>query len=95
MQFSIIDSHSSTASGTIINLTGNYTAGGLNSLVDAINMQIGVNGLLVVAENKNGTLAFRSLETGVQSNFSINDTGAGGQGIATGLKMHQQTTITG
>ncbi len=95
VQFSIVDGHDAATTGTIINLTGNYTAGGLNSLVEAINMQIGANGLMVVAENTNGVLAFRSLETGVQSNFSINDTGAGGQGITTGLKVHEQTTISG
>lgn len=94
MFLSIVDRHD-PASATPINLTGNYTAGGLNSIVQAINMQIGGNGLMIVAEAKSGTLAFRSLETGVESNFDIFDTGAGGQGMATGLKVHQQTTISG
>lgn len=94
MFLSIADRHD-VASATLISLTGNYTAGGLNSIVEAINMQIGANGLMIVAEAKSGVLNFRSLETGVESNFDIFDTGAGGQGMATGLKVHQQTTITG
>ncbi|NLF97107.1 MAG: hypothetical protein GX569_10240, partial [Candidatus Riflebacteria bacterium] len=95
IEFSIADRHDVLGSSTIIRLTGNYTAGGLNSLVEAINLQIGANGLLVTAEAKNGVLAFRSLETGVESNFDIFDTGGGALGIAAGLKVHQQTTISG
>ena len=97
MFLSITDRHTVTGSGTLISLTGNYTAGGLNSIVEAINMQIGTSGLMVVAENKSGVLSFRSLETGVESNFDIYDSTVtvGGQGMATGLKVHQQTTITG
>lgn len=91
--FTITDSHSAT-SATTITLTGNYTAGGMTSLVDAINMQIGTNGLLVTAENRNGVLSFRSLETGVQSNFSIEDAG-GSTGINFGLKINVGTTISG
>jgi flagellin-like hook-associated protein FlgL len=94
MFLSIVDRHD-VASATLISLTGNYTAGGLNSIVEAINMQIGANGLMIVAEAKSGVLNFRSLETGVESNFDIFDAGGGGQGMATGLKVHQQTTITG
>ncbi|EKD82270.1 MAG: Flagellin protein, partial [uncultured bacterium] len=94
VEFSIADRHDA-AHDTLIRLTGNYTAGGLNSLVEAINMQIGNNGLLVTAEAKNGVLTFRSLETGVESNFDIFDTGAGDIGIATAVKIHQQTTISG
>ncbi len=93
VSFQLRDAHS-TASTTVINLSGNYTAGGLNSMVEAINMQIGANGLQVVAENNNGILSFRSLETGVESNFTITDLG-GGQPIDTGIKLHPQTTITG
>lgn len=94
VEFSIVDRHDA-AHDTVIRLTGNYTAGGLNSLVEAINLQIGANGLLVSAEAKNGVLTFRSLETGVESNFDIFDTGGGTLGIAAALKVHQQTTISG
>ena len=94
MVFTINDHHDAANSLTTIRLTGNYSAGEMNSLVDAINMQIGVNGLQVVAENNNGVLNFRSLETGVESNFDITDAG-GGQPIDTGIKVHPQTTITG
>lgn len=91
--FTITDRHSVT-SATTITLTGNYTAGGLNSLVDAINIQIGTNNLRVVAENNNGVLSFRSLETGVESNFDIADAG-GGQNVSVGLRMYEQTTSSG
>ncbi len=91
--FTVTDQHSAT-SATTITLTGNYTAGGLNSLVEAINMQIGANNLRIVAENSNGVLAFRSLETGVQSNFTIADAG-GGQNVSVGLRMYEQTTSSG
>ena len=91
--FTITDSHSATSATTIV-LNGNYAAGGLNSLVEAINMQIGANGLLVTAENQNGVLAFRSMETGVESNFTIADAG-GTNLVNVGLKVHEQTTITG
>ena len=94
VEFSIADKHD-IANATIIRLTGNYTAGGLRSVVEAINLQIGANGLLITAENKNNVLSFRSLETGVESNFDIFDTGLGDLGIAAALKVHQQTTISG
>ncbi len=93
VQFTIADRHSITTA-TTISLTGNYTAGGLNSLVEAINIQIGTNNLKIVAENSNGLLSFRSLETGVGSNFDIADVG-GGQNVAVGLRMYEQTTTSG
>ena len=93
VNFKLTDRHSATTA-TTISLTGNYTAGGLTSLVDAINMQIGVNNLKVQAENNNGMLSFRSLETGVESNFDIADNG-GGQSIDVGLRVHPQTTNSG
>jgi flagellin-like hook-associated protein FlgL len=91
--FTITDRHSST-SATTITLNGDYSAGGLNSLVDAINMQIGTNNLRIVAERNNGVLSFRSLETGVESNFDIADAG-GGQNVSVGLRVHEQTTTSG
>lgn len=91
--FTITDRHSATTATTIV-LTGNYSAGGLNSLVEAINIQIGVNNLKIVAEKTNGLLSFRSLETGVGSNFDLTDAG-GGQNMAVGIRVHQQTTISG
>jgi len=91
--FTITDRHSATTATTIV-LTGNYSAGGLNSLVEAINIQIGVNNLKIVAEKTNGLLSFRSLETGVGSNFDIVDAG-GGQNVAVGVRVHEQTTISG
>lgn len=94
VEFSIADRHD-VSHNTVIRLTGNYTAGGLNSLVEAINLQIGANGLLITAEARNGVLAFRSLETGVESNFDIYDTLGGDLGIAAALKVHEQTTISG
>ncbi len=94
MVFSITDGHTA-AHDTVITLDKDYSVGGVNSIVEAINMQIVANGLMVVAENRNGVLAFRSLETGVDSNFHIFDSGTGGQSISTGLKVHQQTTSTG
>lgn len=93
VDFNITDRHSVTTQ-TSIRLTGNYTAGGLNSLVEAMNMQIGANNLRVVAENNNGVLSLRSLETGVESNFDIVDNG-GGQNVSVGLRMHEQTTTSG
>ncbi len=93
VSFDITDRHSATTA-TTITLTGNYTAGGLNSLVEAINMQIGANNLRIVAENNNGLLSFRSLETGVESNFDITDNG-GGQNVSVGLRVHEQTTTSG
>jgi flagellin-like hook-associated protein FlgL len=94
MQFTVNDHHDSAASMTTINLNKDYSAGGLQSVVDDINLQIGANGLLVEAEINNGTLQLRSLETGVESNFTITDLGAG-QPISGGLKLHPQTTISG
>ncbi|MGM0598722.1 MAG: flagellin [Candidatus Rifleibacteriota bacterium] len=93
VDFQITDRHSASTQ-TTIQLTGNYTAGGLNSLVEAINMQIGTNNLKVAAENDNGVLSLRSLETGVESNFAITDNG-GGQNVSVGLRMHEQTTTSG
>jgi flagellin len=93
ISFNITDRHSATTQ-TTITLTGNYSAGGMNSLVEAINMQIGANNLKIVAENNNGLLSFRSLETGVESNFDITDAG-GGQNVSVGLRMHEQTTTSG
>jgi flagellin len=91
--FTITDRHSATTQTTIV-LTGNYSAGGIKSLVEAINIQIGVNNLKVVAENSNGLLSFRSLETGVGSNFDIADAG-GGQNVSVGIRVHEQTTTSG
>ncbi|GAB4274137.1 MAG: hypothetical protein Kow0029_14310 [Candidatus Rifleibacteriota bacterium] len=93
VSFVITDHHSATTA-TTIRLTGNYTAGGLNSLVDAINLQIGANNLRIQAENNNGILSLRSLETGVESNFDIVDQG-GGQNVSVGLRMYEQTTTSG
>lgn len=92
ISFVITDRHHTPA--TSINLNQDYSAGGMTSLVDAINLQIGANGLRVVAENSNGVLRFRSLETGVESNFDIVD-GGGSLNVAVGLRTHVQTTITG
>lgn len=91
--FTITDRHSLTTQ-TTITLTGNYSAGGLNSLVEAINIQIGTQNLKIVAENSNGLLSFRSLETGVGSNFDLVDAG-GGQNMSVGVRVHEQTTISG
>lgn len=91
--FTITDRHSLTTQ-TTITLTGNYSAGGLNSLVEAINIQIGTQNLKIVAENSNGLLSFRSLETGVGSNFDLVDAG-GGQNMSVGIRVHEQTTISG
>ncbi len=55
MVFTITDHHSVTTQ-TTITLDQNYSAGGLNSIVEAINIQIGVNGLRVVAEATSGVL---------------------------------------
>lgn len=92
VSFNITDRHNTPV--TNITLNQDYTAGGMSSLVDAINMQIGANGLRVVAENSNGVLRFRSLETGVESNFDIVDAG-GSLNVSVGLRTHEQTTITG
>lgn len=91
--FNITDRHGETTA-VPITLNGEYSAGGLNSLVEAINLQLGATNLRVVAENKNGLLSFRSLETGVQSNFDITDAG-GTQTIELGLRMYEQTTVSG
>jgi flagellin-like hook-associated protein FlgL len=91
--FSINDSHGLNTGA--INLNGNYSAGGLNSLVEAINNQLATTSVRIIAEANNGTLSFRSLETGVGSNFDIYDTGAGAQSIFSGLRMNNQTTTSG
>ncbi|HNV71756.1 MAG TPA: flagellin, partial [Candidatus Ozemobacteraceae bacterium] len=70
--FTITDFHSATTA-TTINLPSSYAAGGMTSLVDAINTQIVANNLLVRAFNNNGTLELRSLESGVESNFTVVD----------------------
>ena len=76
LAFSITDAHNINSS-TQINLTSNYTAGGLDSIVDTINAQLSLSPLKVEAVNNNGYLQLRSLETGVESFFSIVDANAG------------------
>ncbi|NCB39418.1 MAG: hypothetical protein EOM80_11680 [Erysipelotrichia bacterium] len=92
--FSITDRHS-TAASTVIALTGNYSVGGLTSVVDAINMQIGANGLQIIAENNNGVLSLRSLETGVESNFTITDQSVNPGNLVDVLRMSEGSTISG
>ncbi len=70
--FTVTDFHSATTA-TTINLPSSYAAGGMASLVDAINNQIVANNLQIRAFNNNGTLELRSLESGVESNFTIVD----------------------
>jgi len=92
MHFSIVDAHSATTA-TTINLSSNYTAGGLNSIVEAINMQLSASPLHIQAVNSNGVLQLRSLETGVESNFSITDVGPAA--ISTNLYINPGRTTTG
>jgi len=91
--FTISDRHSATTM-TTITLTANYSTGGLDSLVEAINLQIGTNNLQVRAYNHNGTLLLQSTETGVESNFTITDAG-GAQNVAVGLKLYEGDTTSG
>jgi flagellin len=70
--FNIWDWHDRTISSVAVTLSGNYSAGGMTSLVDAINMQISTNiNNKIRAYDNNGSLAFRSLETGIDSGFTI------------------------
>lgn len=95
-RFSIEDRHGLSA---VITLDGNYSVGGLNSLVQAINLQMGE--LEIVAENANGLLRLRSIETGLLSNFEITDLhddlppGDNPSPINTVLRLNEQNTITG
>lgn len=94
--FSIQDRHdgggvSGLVSSATITLNGNYANGGMTSIVEAINSQLLSNGLQIVAENRNGILAFRSLETGVHSNFDLVD----GGNLASGLRIFPGTSVSG
>ncbi|RCK79809.1 MAG: Flagellin protein FlaA [Candidatus Ozemobacter sibiricus] len=72
--FAIADRHDPT---NIINITlnANYSAGGVKSIAEAINLQMG--GLLIKAYDVGGVLQLQSLETGIYSGFSIVDLGLG------------------
>lgn len=72
--FAIADRHDPT---NIINvvLNGNYSAGGVKSIVEAINLQL--NNLLIRAYDDNGVIKLQSLETGYYSGFSIADLNLG------------------
>jgi flagellin-like hook-associated protein FlgL len=66
----ITDRHALPAA--VVNLAGDYSAGGMVSLVDAINIQLSATpNVLVKAFNDGGRLAFKSLESGELSNFLV------------------------
>lgn len=91
VNFSITDQHGISQA---ILLDRDFSAGGLNSIIEEVNAQINASGLLIKAENYNGVLRFRSLETGVESNFNITDI-AGVPNLATTLKIYEGDTTTG
>lgn len=93
IRFQVTDMHSATTM-TTITLSSDYSAGGMTSLVDAINMQIASNNLQIRAFDYRGQLQFRSLETGVDSNFTIRDDN-GGIPLISSLYMNDQTTNSG
>ena len=69
--FAVQDFHDASSSVTVT-LSANYTAGGMVSLVDAINAQLANNSLNKVrAFDNNGRVGFKSLETGVNSGFTV------------------------
>ncbi|NLI78332.1 MAG: hypothetical protein GX442_18085 [Candidatus Riflebacteria bacterium] len=70
MTFSIADDHDPTAFTSIV-LNTDYTGGGIDSLVLAINQQIDDNGLMIRAYNEAGYIRFESLETGAYSGFTF------------------------
>ncbi|MBF0498585.1 MAG: hypothetical protein HQM09_00495 [Candidatus Riflebacteria bacterium] len=90
-KFTITDYHGNAA--VAITLNSNFSAGGMTSLVDAINAQITGTNVQIRAENDNGVLAFRSLETGFDSNFTIAD--AGGGYLLSRLNINDQFTNSG
>ncbi len=88
--FSITDRHGNSVS---IYLGGNYTAGGMASLVEAINLQMG--SMQVRAYDAGGILSISSLETGVDSNFTISDNSGLNGGVAGAVSIFSALQIVG
>ncbi|HEY9071296.1 MAG TPA: flagellin [Candidatus Ozemobacteraceae bacterium] len=91
VSFTLTDLHDPTQVFTI-SLDANYS--GLNSIVDTINNQLSSTTLKIQAVNENGTLQLKSLETGVDSGFSLAAI-AGPRPLETTLYLANPTSVTG
>lgn len=66
---SVVDSHGNPAA--VVSLTSDYTGGGIDSLVQAINDQLDNTNVMVRCINDSGYIRFQSLETGADSAFDV------------------------
>lgn len=88
IDFNLTDGHG-VATNPIIAGPVDYSAGGIVSLVDALNAQLAITvpAVQIHAVNNNGLLQFASNETGTESNFTIAN--------ANELNINNTTTING